>query len=194
MDTHGQGTIAYEEQHGEVDNRGPRDATIQGIPMKPIGPLMWEHRTIERAIGVFDRQISQFREKNAVVVVFIDTATDFIRMYADRTHHGKEEDILFRDLSTKGVSEGHAGVMAELAEEHTFARTMTRDLVEARDRYMKGNSASVDDIISLFRAFADFTRSTSRKRTSTSSFPSWSITPRKSRTPCSGNFTSSTGK
>ena len=30
--------------------------------------------------------------------VFIDTAVDFIRTYADRCHHGKEEDLLFKAL------------------------------------------------------------------------------------------------
>ena len=33
--------------------------------------------------------------------VFIDTAVDFIHTYADRCHHGKEEDILFKALAAK---------------------------------------------------------------------------------------------
>ena len=34
-------------------------------------------------------------------LLFIDSAVDFIRTYADRTHHGKEEDILFRELGAE---------------------------------------------------------------------------------------------
>ena len=29
---------------------------------------------------------------------FVDAVVDFIRVYADRTYHGREEDILFRDF------------------------------------------------------------------------------------------------
>lgn len=30
--------------------------------------------------------------------VLVDIALDFIRAYADRTHHGKEEDLLLQEL------------------------------------------------------------------------------------------------
>ncbi len=39
-------------------------------------------------------------------------------MYADRTHHGKEQDILFRDLEKKELSPNHTKIMGELLEEH----------------------------------------------------------------------------
>ncbi len=123
--------------------------------MKPIGPLMWEHRTIEQVTGAFDRQALRMQEKNAIDVVFLDTAVDFIRMYADRTHHGKEE-ILFRELAAKGLSEDHERIMAELIEEHTFARATTRRLVEARERYVNGHTDVVNDVASLFRTLAVF--------------------------------------
>jgi hemerythrin-like domain-containing protein len=63
--------------------------------MNPIGPLMWEHRLIEKMLRLFDGEIRKINELDRVDTVFIDTAVDFIRIYADRTHHGKEEDILF---------------------------------------------------------------------------------------------------
>jgi len=69
--------------------------------MKPIGPLMWEHRLIEKMAGLFIREINRIKEENNVNTVFIDSAVDFFRTYADRTHHGKEEDILFRDLEKR---------------------------------------------------------------------------------------------
>jgi hemerythrin-like domain-containing protein len=35
-------------------------------------------------------------------------------MYADRTHHGKEEDILFRDLEKKSLPPNHTKIINEL--------------------------------------------------------------------------------
>ena len=59
--------------------------------MMPAGPLMIEHRLIERMIKVMQSELVKMRQQNQADVIFIDTAIDFIRMYADRCHHGKEE-------------------------------------------------------------------------------------------------------
>jgi hemerythrin-like domain-containing protein len=67
--------------------------------MQARGPLMIEHRLIDRMIGIIKRILSQIEKEEKVDPVFVDTTVDFIRTYADRTHHGKEEDILFRELS-----------------------------------------------------------------------------------------------
>ena len=67
--------------------------------MLPAGPLMIEHRLIERMIKILDRSLRKMEREKELDLNFIDTLVDFIRTYADRCHHGKEEDILFRDLS-----------------------------------------------------------------------------------------------
>jgi hypothetical protein len=63
--------------------------------MQARAPLMIEHRLIERMIGIIKRILSQIEKEEKIDPVFVDTTVDFIRTYADRTHHGKEEDILF---------------------------------------------------------------------------------------------------
>jgi len=62
---------------------------------------MIEHRLIERMLSVFKKVLDKIESEHEVDPVFVDIAVDFIRMYADRTHHGKEEDILFRELNKK---------------------------------------------------------------------------------------------
>ena len=114
--------------------------------MKPIGPLMWEHRLIERLIKALEGQIHKIRAELTINGIFIDTAVDFIRTYADRTHHGKEEDILFRDLSKQSLSSEHRRIMQELVEEHTQARKMTQSLVEAKERFFHGDSKALKEI------------------------------------------------
>jgi hemerythrin-like domain-containing protein len=104
--------------------------------MKPVGPLMWEHRIIEKMIGVLKNQIESITERNDVNVVLIDQAVDFFRTYADRTHHGKEEDILFKDLEKKALSSDHKRIVEELIEDHKTARKMVGDLLEAKERYL----------------------------------------------------------
>jgi hemerythrin-like domain-containing protein len=124
--------------------------------MKQIGPLMWEHRLIERLLHLFDEQIKNFRQENSIDPVFIDNAVDFIRTYADRTHHGKEEDILFRDLAKKQLSSEHARIMDELVEEHKYARKVVGRLVEAKEMFLKGNKAAVQDVIACLKELSEF--------------------------------------
>ncbi|MFW9820408.1 MAG: hemerythrin domain-containing protein, partial [Candidatus Thorarchaeota archaeon] len=107
--------------------------------MMPIGPLMIEHRLIEKMILLMEKEIDKMQKYAKANPLFIDIAVDFIRMYADRTHHGKEEDILFRDLNEKELSPNHTKIMDELIEEHIWARNTVGKLVEAKNHYFKGN-------------------------------------------------------
>lgn len=123
--------------------------------MKPIGPLMREHRLIEKMLGFFEGQTRKITEQNRVDPLFVDAAVDFIRTYADRTHHGKEEDILFRELIKKQLSREHARIMEELVEEHQYARKKVGMLVDAKERYLKGENTS-QEVATLLGELAHF--------------------------------------
>jgi hemerythrin-like domain-containing protein len=124
--------------------------------MQARGPLMIEHRLIERMLTVVKNTLVDVQKTQQIDPLFIDTAVDFIRAYADRTHHGKEEDILFRDLKNKKLSEADRRVMNELIEEHLFGRKTTRDLVDANTRYRHGDSAALEDIVRCLGTLVDF--------------------------------------
>ena len=79
--------------------------------MQARGPLMIEHRLIERMLAIIQDALVEAGKTKKIDPVFVDTAVDFVQTYADRTHHGKEEDILFRDLKRKGLSEADQRVM-----------------------------------------------------------------------------------
>jgi len=116
--------------------------------MLPIGLLMREHRRIERMVEGLRGERESVR-RGVVDPVFIDNAVDFFRTYADRTHHGKEEDILFRELAKKALSDEYKRVMDELVEEHVTARRTVRSLLEAKNRLVKGHIGSLKDIEQL---------------------------------------------
>ena len=73
--------------------------------MQARGPLMIEHRLIERMLVIIQERLGEVEKTRKIDASFVDTAVDFVRSYADRTHHGKEEDIMFRVLNNKGLSE-----------------------------------------------------------------------------------------
>ncbi|MFX1443290.1 MAG: hemerythrin domain-containing protein [Promethearchaeota archaeon] len=124
--------------------------------MLPIGPLMIEHRLIERLINVLQVELENIEQSNEVNPFFIDLSVDFIRTYADQTHHGKEEDILFRELQAKTLTPEHQQIMNELIEEHKFGRKTTKELVEAKERYVNGGREALKEVIEKIKVLVDF--------------------------------------
>ncbi|TFF63861.1 MAG: cation-binding protein [Promethearchaeota archaeon] len=124
--------------------------------MMPIGPLMKEHRLIEKVIELMREESDKIQIYNKVDPVVIDTMVDFIRMYADKTHHGKEEDILFRELEKKDLSSEHKKTMEDLIEEHVWARKTTGKLVKAKEEYESGNINAINNIVEILNDLTKF--------------------------------------
>jgi hemerythrin-like domain-containing protein len=124
--------------------------------MQARGPLMVEHRLIERMLSVVKDTLAQIESSHRIDPVFVDTAVDFIRMYADRTHHGKEEEIFFRDLDKRPLSVEDRRVMNELIAEHVFGRKITKALVDANSRYRDGDEMALPDIADKLQTLVEF--------------------------------------
>lgn len=122
--------------------------------MQPIAPLMMEHRLIERMVHLMRQDLERIRanmlvdpEFAFVDPVFIDIAVDFLRIYADRCHHGKEEDILFAELAGKDLDPELKKIQDELTEEHVLARQYTKELVKAKENYLRQEPEAVNQIL-----------------------------------------------
>jgi hemerythrin-like domain-containing protein len=124
--------------------------------MQARGLLMIEHRLIEQMLNVIRRTLERVEQTKSLDPYFVDTAVDFIRVYADHTHHGKEEDILFRDLRTKHLSNEDQRVMDKLIEDHIFSRNTTKALVEANMLYRRGNEAALGEVTACLKTLVDF--------------------------------------
>lgn len=124
--------------------------------MQPRGPLMIEHRLIETMIGLIGELVVLAESNRKIDPVSIDKAVDFIRTYADKTHHGKEEDILFRDLKNKSISSSDTKIMEELIEEHKYGRKTVGELVDAKNKYVNGSGKALDTIIEKLQAIVAF--------------------------------------
>jgi hemerythrin-like domain-containing protein len=124
--------------------------------MQPRGPLMTEHRLIERMISSINKEIIKIEKVGMINQSFIAVAVDFLQIYADRTHHGKEEEILFRDLSRKKLSDNDNLIMNELIQEHIVGRTTTADIVKSAAAYQKGDKAALPSVTLSLKKFVDF--------------------------------------
>ena len=124
--------------------------------MLAVGPMMVEHRLIERMITLVADEARRIRATGRVRADFALSAVDFFRTYADRCHHGKEEGILFRELKLKSLSPEHRDLMAELEAEHVLGRETVRKLLIAQDRFLKGDRSAPSELAALMERLAAF--------------------------------------
>ena len=124
--------------------------------MMPIGPLMIEHRVIDRMVAALRRELATIDETHRADPAFLGKAVEFIRQYADRCHHGKEEDILFRALSQKELPTDLARIMNELIAEHRTGRETVRRLDSAIQQYVAGQDGALALIREYLRAISEF--------------------------------------
>jgi hemerythrin-like domain-containing protein len=123
--------------------------------MKPRGPLMIEHRLIEKVLEVARQRVRSV-SASGYDPVFVETVVDFVRTYADRTHHGKEEDILFTELRKKRLDRADAAMMADLVEEHRQARSRVKTIVDLNEAFKGGDLTAVAGIVELVLWLAAF--------------------------------------
>jgi len=71
----------------------------------------------------------------------VDCLLEFFRLFADRCHHGKEEELLFPLLEEKGMrlESGPIGVMLF---EHDEGRALIRQMEESAQAYARGTVGS----------------------------------------------------
>ena len=78
--------------------------------------LVREHRLILRMLAVLERNALATSAGTFSDYRFYLDGVDFIRNYADRFHHAKEEDVLFEALVKNGMPRENSPVAAMLME------------------------------------------------------------------------------
>ena len=110
--------------------------------------LSGEHRYILKAIGALKQETAKIEKGAAVDYGFFSTAVDFIRNYADRFHHAKEEGILFRELMNKPTFP--PGPVNVMLHEHELGRQYVGQLDYAiKEKDEKGVMAASASYASL---------------------------------------------
>jgi len=62
--------------------------------MKPTDQLVEEHNAIKLILRVLDKICIKLENNEIINPEVLDSILDFIKIFADKCHHGKEEDRL----------------------------------------------------------------------------------------------------
>ena len=99
--------------------------------------LSKEHENILKVVDALELEITRLKNKN-IDTTFFTKVIDFIRNYADKFHHAKEEDILFKEFN-KCAEEGcvHCNPVEQMLLEHEEGRKSVKMMesgMNERDR------------------------------------------------------------
>jgi hemerythrin-like domain-containing protein len=89
-----------------------------------------EHRVIEQVLACLEKIAGRCPSEGTLDAASASQALDFFRNFADRCHHGKEEERLFPLLEQRGFSREH-GPTGVMRLEHNQGRQLLRGMAAA---------------------------------------------------------------
>jgi hemerythrin-like domain-containing protein len=111
--------------------------------MKPTEILTNEHRVIEIVLDCLERITENAIETSKLDRQSAEQAVDFIRTFADRCHHGKEETHLFSAMVDRGLARG-GGPIGQMLNEHEQGRAYVRGMAESISSASDGDADGLE--------------------------------------------------
>ena len=97
--------------------------------MTPSQIMENEHHCIENVIKALGRTASEVQEGRSPDLEMLRSAVEFLRIYADRLHHLKEEALLFPMLQNRGIAtQNEENPLGKLNYDHERGRALVRAL------------------------------------------------------------------
>lgn len=116
-----------------------------------IDMLAREHKIILQVVLGLHGLTRHLREGRTVEVQLLREAVEFMREFADKCHHAKEEELLFPALVAHGVPL-HGCPLDALLHEHKEGRRLVGQLSDAIDAYHAEQSGAGDKITTTIEA------------------------------------------
>lgn len=108
--------------------------------------LVREHEAIKRMLAVIEAAEKKVAGGEGLPADFIPRVVDFIRNFADKCHHGKEEDNLFPAMEKRGIPR-EAGPIGVMLMEHDQGRAYVKKMDEAGKRLAEGDKSALKDAL-----------------------------------------------
>jgi hemerythrin-like domain-containing protein len=107
-------------------------------------------------LDALETEISQIEAGRAPDRVYFEKVVEFLRTFADKCHHGKEEHLLFKTMVDRGFPR-EVGPIAVMLHEHEVGRAFVRGISEAAAS-AAGDPGAARRIIDSARGFIQLLR------------------------------------
>jgi hemerythrin-like domain-containing protein len=95
--------------------------------MKATQQLKAEHEGIKLMLGILDEICGRIESDKAVNVQHVEGILEFLKIFVDQCHHGKEEDVLFPALELVGIPKD-GGPIGQMLIEHEQGRQLIGEM------------------------------------------------------------------
>lgn len=109
--------------------------------MKSTEVLKTEHEAIKLMLSILGSICDKLESGQEVNPQHLEQIMEFIRVFSDKCHHGKEENLLFPAMEQAGVPR-EGGPVAVMLVEHSQGREYVKGMNEAVARYKAGDRAA----------------------------------------------------
>jgi hemerythrin-like domain-containing protein len=122
------------------------------------GDLMHEHDAILFSLKILDEIATRIESGEDVLLRDITDFIDFLKLFADKCHHGKEEGFLFPALEEEGIQNQY-GPIGVMLEEHDAGRKFIKQM----DLASTDNTINKEDFVKSARGYISLMRAHIKK-------------------------------
>ncbi len=122
--------------------------------MKPIEDLKREHQAIKLMLTILTEVARELETGQAADLKDLNDILEFLKVFADRCHHAKEEQLLFPALEKAGLPR-EQGPLEVMLNEHNEGRIQVKVMEEALDGIARGQERAGLNFARQARAYVD---------------------------------------
>ena len=114
--------------------------------MKATDQLKKEHNAVKIMLRVLEKMYKKIESGGEIDLDHLDSTIDFFKVFVDRCHHAKEENMLFVAMQrTMDPNDGDR--IGALLKDHVSGRNFIRDLAKASIDYRAGEPGAAEAIV-----------------------------------------------
>ena len=113
--------------------------------MKATQQLRDEHEGVKIMLNILEQICQQLEATGNLNREHFEGILAFLKIFVDKCHHGKEEELLFPALVAVGVPED--GPIPVMLHEHQMGRNYVKAMSTAFSKYMASGVSSSKDIL-----------------------------------------------
>lgn len=125
--------------------------------MTSVDLLLEEHRLIERLLNLLEDSAGRLERGEPVPPSMLSGMLEFVQVYADAGHHGKEEGLFFPALAARGLEPDESAIGAFRAQ-HEAGRALVREMRDALPAAGRGDTASAQAFAASARDYVALLR------------------------------------
>ena len=120
--------------------------------MKATDTLKHEHEAVKLMMKILEASCLKIVDGEKIPPADVDDMIDFLQVFVDRCHHGKEEQILFPRLEAAGVPK-EGGPIGVMLAEHEQGRGYIRNMKQAANDYQIEVATAAVQLVENVRAY-----------------------------------------